>query len=214
MITVLIVDNHEMACEGIKAMLKTGEDIDVIGIARDGVQAVQMTDELNPDVVLMDVRMPGKDGVAACREIKAKSPDAKIVMLSIYDDDSDVFASIEAGASGFVIKDLSARDLVKAIDVVGNGRSYFHPIISQKIADKVRAASGLEREKFKIFASLTKREIEILGHICDGASNAEIAKELFISEGTVKSHVSSILRKLDKHDRTQLAIYALKKGLT
>ena len=171
-----------------------------------------MTEELTPDVILMDVRLPGMDGVSACREIKSKGSSSKVLMLSTYDDDKDVFEAIDAGASGFIIKDTTSRDLVEAIKVVARGKSFFHPIVSQKIADKMRGFSSREKSRLRLMSSLTHREIEVLAFISRGASNADIAKELFISEGTVKSHVSNILRKLGKHDRTQLALYAVEKG--
>lgn len=213
MTTVLLVDNHELVCEGLKAMLTVESDIDVVGTAHDGTQAVRMAADLAPDVVLMDVRMPKKDGVTACREIKESAPDSKVIMLSTYDDDRDVFAAIDAGASGYLIKDLTTDDLVKAIDCVHQGKSFFHPIIAQKIADKFRGISQHEKDKLRLFSVLTSREVEILSYISHGASNSDIAKALYLSEGTVKSHVSNVLRKLDKRDRTQLALYAVKIGL-
>lgn len=213
LITVLIADNHALVCEGLKAMLNVEPNIEVVGTAIDGAQALRMAAELKPDVVLMDVRMPDKDGVDACREILEQVPSTKVIMLSTFDDDRDVFASIDAGASGYLIKDLSTDDLLNAIEHVHQGKSFFHPIIAQKIADKFRGISQHEKDRVRLFSILTKREIEILDLISHGASNADIAKELFLSEGTVKSHVSNILRKLDKRDRTQLALYAVKIGL-
>lgn len=213
MTTVLIADNHALVCEGLKAMLNVESNIEVVGTAIDGAQAVRMATDLSPDVVLMDVRMPDKDGVDACREILEKVPSIKVIMLSTFDDDRDVFAAIDAGASGYLIKDLTTDDLVNAIENVHQGKSFFHPIIAQKIAEKFRGISRHEKDRVRLFSVLTKREIEILDLISHGASNADIAKALFISEGTVKSHVSNVLRKLDKRDRTQLALYAVKIGL-
>jgi DNA-binding NarL/FixJ family response regulator len=214
MTSVLLVDNHEVVCEGLKAMLTDGTNIEVVGTAYNGNQAITMTRELAPDIVLMDVRMPVLDGVAACREIRQSSPASKVIMLSTYDDDKDVFGSIDAGASGYIIKDTSTNDLVRAIDIVASGQSFFHPIISRKIADKMRGISQREKARFRLIANLTRREMEILAYVSRGASNADIAEALFVSEGTVKSHVSNILRKLGKRDRTQLALYAVEKGLT
>lgn len=213
MIRVLLVDNHELVCEGLKAMLTMEKNIDVVGAAYDGAQAIRLAADLAPDVILMDVRMPRKDGVAACREIKQSAPESKVIMLSTFDDDPDVFAAIDAGASGYMIKDLTTDDLLKAIDIVNQGKSFFHPIVAQKIADKFRGISRHEKDKLRLFTTLTSREVEILTHICHGASNADIARALYISEGTVKSHVSNILRKLEKRDRTQLALHAVKIGL-
>ncbi len=194
-------------------MLNIEANIDVVGTASSGAQAVHMTTDLSPDVVLMDVRMRDKDGVEACHDIIEASPSTKVIMLSTFDDDRDVFAAIDAGASGYLIKDLTTDDLIKAIDVVHRGKSFFHPIIAKKIAEKFRGISNHEKDRLRLFSVLTSREVEILDLISQGASNADIAKALSLSEGTVKTHVSNILRKLNKRDRTQLALYAVKIGL-
>lgn len=213
MARVLIVDNYEMVRNGLRDMLTTNDDISVIGEASNGRQAVKMADELKPDVVIMDVRMPDVDGVTACREIKKQRPETKVLMLSIYDDDKDVFAAIDAGASGFILKNVTMDDLCKVVNIINQGQSYFHPIIARKMADKFRKISGKEKERTTMFSTLTRRELEILELLGRGLSNADIAKALYISEGTVKSHVSNLLRKLDRRDRTQLALYAYEKGL-
>ncbi len=213
MTRVLIVDNHEMVRNGLRDMLGINDDIVVVGDANDGRQAIEMARELEPDLVIMDVRMPEIDGVTACREIIKSRPETKVLMLSIYDDDNDIFASIDAGATGFMIKNVTQDDLCKVVDIMRKGQSYFHPIIAKKMADKFRKLSVREKEKTTITNLLTRREIEILELLGRGLSNADISKALFISDGTVKSHISHLLRKLDRRDRTQLAIYAFEKGL-
>lgn len=213
MTKVLVADNHELVCEGLKAILETREGVNVVGLAHDGQQAVRLSEELSPDVIIMDVRMPRMDGVAACKEIKKLAPKARVLMMSVYDDDRDVFAAIEAGASGFLIKDFSSHDLFGALNTIQRGQSFFHPIIAKKLADRFRHLSNRQKDKISLFANLTRRELEVLELLGRGLSNREISKELFVSECTIKSHISNILRKLEKHDRTQLALYALEKGL-
>lgn len=213
MTRVLIVDNHEMVRNGLRDMLSTNDDISVVGEAADGREAIELAGKLKPDLVIMDVRMPEVDGVTACREITQRHPQTKVLMLSIYDDDEDIFASIDAGATGFMIKNVTQDDLCKVVDILQRGQSYFHPIIAKKMADKFRKISDREKDKTTMYAQITRREIEILELLGRGFSNADIAKALFISDGTVKSHISHLLRKLDRRDRTQLALYAFEKGL-
>lgn len=213
MTKVLIADNHEVICEGMRAIIDLSPSLTVVGMAHDGQQAVTQAEDLAPDIIIMDVRMPRMDGVAACKAIKKAVPDTRVLMMSVYDDDRDVFAAIEAGASGYLIKDFTPKDLFTALDTIQRGQSYFHPIIAKKLADRFRHLSNRQRDKLSLFANLTRREMEVLELLGGGLSNKDIAKELFVSECTVKSHISNILRKLDKHDRTQLALYALEKGI-
>lgn len=213
MTRVLVVDNHELVREGLQTILDCENNVEVVGTASDGYSAVRLSQELSPDVIIMDVRMQRMDGIEACRKIKKALPETNILMLSIYDDDGDVFKAIEAGASGYMIKDFSSSDLLKALEAVGQGNSFFHPIIAKKIANKLCNISDREKEKFSLFANLSKREVQILELIGKGLSNKDIADFLFISHGTVRSHVSNILRKLSKRDRTQLALYAKSAGI-
>lgn len=208
MTSVLVVDNHEVVRRGLRTMLESNPNLNIVGEATDGGQAIRLAETLSPDVIIMDVRMPKVDGVTACRRIRETRPESKILMLSIYDDDDDIFAAIDAGASGFMIKDTTSEDLAKVIEIVADGYTFFHPIVAQKIADRFRHVSEREKRRFSLFGSLTRREIEILEHLGRGRSNSEIASDLYISEATVKSHISNLLRKLDRHDRTQLALFA------
>lgn len=214
MIKVLVADNHELARQGMRAMLEAEKTLEVVGEAKDGMQAVSMAKELSPDIILMDVRMPRMDGVTACREIKKSMPERKVVMLSIYDDDDDVFGAIDAGASGYLIKDFTSEELIHALDVVQQDQSFLHPIVTKKLSRKFRNISDKEKTKMRLFTNLTRRELEVLQMVCQGLSNGEIAKALFLSEGTIKSHVSNILHKVNKRDRTQLTLYAIENRMT
>ncbi len=210
---VLIVDNHPLACAGLKAILDGKYGFEIIGTAHHGIEALQIATDQKPDIILMDVRMPFMDGIEACKKIRSSLPSVKIIMISVYDDDRDVFSSVEAGANGYLIKDFSPIELVNAMQAVLKGHSVFHPIIAKKLADKFCSLSKREKERFKMLGNLTRREAEILGYIGGGLSNGDIAALLFISEGTVKTHVSNMLKKLEKKDRFQLALYAYEKGL-
>jgi NarL family two-component system response regulator LiaR len=209
-IRVLIADDHHVVRGGIRALLETEEDIDVIDEAADGVETVLKTRLLNPDVILMDLMMPRKTGIEAIEEIKQEDPDARILVLTSYSDDEKVFAAIKAGALGYLLKETSTKDLLQAIHDVYRGESSLHPAIARKLIRELNRPSNLPPAD----EPLTEREIEVLIFVARGYSNQDIANALFISERTVRTHVSNILSKLHLANRTQAALYALKEGLT
>jgi two-component system, NarL family, response regulator LiaR len=209
-IRVLIADDHHVVRGGIRALLETEDDIDVIDEAADGVETVLKTRSLNPDVILMDLMMPRKTGIEAIEEIKQEDPDARILVLTSYSDDEKVFAAIKAGALGYLLKETSTKELLQAIHDVYRGESSLHPAIARKLIRELNRPSNLPPAD----EPLTEREIEVLIFVARGYSNQDIANALFISERTVRTHVSNILSKLHLANRTQAALYALKEGLT
>lgn len=209
-IRVLIADDHHVVRGGIRALLETEDDIDVIDEAADGVETVLKTRSLNPDVILMDLMMPRKTGIEAIEEIKQEDPDARILVLTSYSDDEKVFAAIKAGALGYLLKETSTKELLQAIHDVYRGESSLHPAIARKLIRELNRPSNLPPAD----EPLTEREIEVLIFVARGYSNQDIANALFISDRTVRTHVSNILSKLHLANRTQAALYALKEGLT
>ncbi|MFQ6058036.1 MAG: response regulator [Anaerolineae bacterium] len=207
-IRVLVVDDHAMVRQGLRTFLDLREDIEVVGEAANGTEAVDQVRQLLPDVVLMDLVMPGMDGIEATRRIRAISPNTRVIVLTSFAEDEKVFPSIKAGALGYLLKDVSPADLIKAIQAAHRGEAQLHPEIARKLMDEFSA-----RAREPLPEELTARELEVLCLIARGRSNREIAQELVISEKTVKTHVSNILSKLHLADRTQAAIYALKEGL-
>ena len=210
-IKVLIVDDHQVVRQGLRTFLELHEDIVVVGEAGDGVTAVEMARQLEPDVILMDLVMPRMDGIAATRELKSKGLPAKVIALTSFTEDDKVIPAIQAGASSYLLKDVSPDELVEAIRAVHRGEARLHPDIAHKLMEQVAhqasPASALPVEH------LTEREREVIRLVAQGRSNAEIAQALIISDKTVKTHISNILSKLDLQDRTQLAIYAIKHHL-
>ena len=210
-IKVLIVDDHQVVRQGLRTFLELQEDVLVVGEAGDGGTAVDMVRRLNPNVVLMDLVMPRLDGISATRQVKLLGSDVKVIALTSFTEDDKVFPAIQAGASSYLLKDVSPEDLVEAIRAVHRGEARLHPDIARKLMEQVvQQASPLRQSQFE---DLTEREREVINLVAKGRSNQEIANELVISEKTVKTHVSNILGKLQLEDRTQLAIYAIKKGL-
>lgn len=210
-IKVLIVDDHQVVRQGLRTFLELQEDIIVVGEAGDGVTAVEMVHQLNPDVVLMDLVMPRLDGIEATRQVKSMAANVKVMALTSFTEDEKVFPAIQAGASGYLLKDVSPDDLVEAIRAACRGEARLHPDILRKLMEQVAFQSMPQREIQG--ESLTERELDVVRLVAQGRNNHEIAQDLVISEKTVKTHISNILGKLNLEDRTQLAIYALKRGL-
>ena len=210
-IKVLIVDDHQVVRQGLRTFLELQEDILVVGEAEDGQMAVEMVRQLYPHVVLMDLVMPRLDGISATRQVKSLGSDVKVIALTSFTEDDKVFPAIQAGASSYLLKDVSPGNLVEAIRAAYRGEARLHPAIARKLMEQVAHQPSLSREPQ--VEGLTERERDVIQLVAEGCSNQEIAKELVISEKTVKTHVSNILSKLHLEDRTQLAIYAIKKGL-
>jgi NarL family two-component system response regulator LiaR len=206
---VLVADDHAIVRKGICALLATEPGIDVIGEARDGQEAVCRAECSQPDVILMDLVMPGMDGLEATRRILARQPEARILVLTSFAGDDQIFPAIKAGASGYLLKDSGPDDLALAIQQVYRGESSLHPSVARKVLLQLSGAY----EPSTGTDTLTEREIEVLKLVAQGQSNREIAKLLTISEATVRTHVSNILAKLDLGSRTQAALYALREGL-
>jgi NarL family two-component system response regulator LiaR len=205
-IRVLLVDDHPVVRQGLRALLSTHDGIDVVGEADDGAAAVTAAERLSPDVVLMDVVMPGMDGVEALRRIGERRPQTRVVMLTSYADEQQAMEAVDAGASGFLLKDASPRDVAAAIRAAHRGEAVLHPSVAAKLLAERRRPPAAH-------ADLTARELEVLRLIARGLQNKQIAAQLHLSEKTVKTHVSAILRKLDVTDRTQAAMYAVRERL-
>jgi two-component system, NarL family, response regulator LiaR len=210
-IKVLIVDDHQVVRQGLRTFLELHDDIDVVGEAVDGLAAVESVRRLAPDVVLMDLVMPLLDGIAATRQVKALGSGTKVIALTSFTEDDKVFPAIQAGASSYLLKDVSPDDLVEAIRAVYRGEARLHPNIARKLMEQVAHQDAPKTDA--VASDLTDREREVICQVAKGYSNQLIAQTLFISEKTVKTHISNILGKLDLEDRTQLAIFAIKHGL-
>lgn len=209
-ITVMIVDDHEMVRQGAAGYLEAQEDIHVIAEASSGEEALTMAKELVPDVVLMDLVMPGLDGVEATRRLKDYSPRTQIIILTSFHEDEHIFPALQAGAISYLLKDVKAAELVEAIRRAASGEPTLHPRVAERVIKEFRVG---DPDRQKLFTDLTEREMEVLKLIAGGYSNQKIADQLVISVGTVKGHVSNILSKLHLADRTQAAVYAWKEGL-
>lgn len=208
-IKVLIADDHHVVRRGLLFFLKTQKDIDIIGEATNGKEAVKLVSELNPDVVLMDLSMPEMDGVMATKIIRETNTTVKIIILTSYGDQDHVIPALRAGASGYQLKDIEPDDLVQTIRDVLQGQSKLHPKVTSHVMAHLSKPVIQPQTKLD---DLTKREKEVLNELAKGKSNKEIASALFITEKTVKTHISNILSKLQLSDRTQAAIYAVKNG--
>lgn len=211
MIRVLIFDDQDVVREGLSAILSTAPGIEVVGMGEDGIQAVEMVSKHQPDLVLMDLNMPGVNGIHATRMIHEKFPDIRVLVLTTYDADEWVFDAIRAGAAGYLLKDTPRASLIKAIEGTVSGQTFVDPSIAGKLFTHV--ADHTVVHDTTITAELNPRERDVLRLLAHGRSNAEIAAQLFLSEGTVRNYVSSIFTKLGVNDRTQAAVVALRHGL-
>jgi DNA-binding NarL/FixJ family response regulator len=213
-IRLLLADDQPLIRAGFRMILEETDDIDIVGEAQDGAEAVRLAGELNPDVILMDVRMPGIDGIAATRQIVARNTAARVLILTTFDLDEYAFSALRAGASGFVLKDVPLDELARAIRSVASGDAVVSPRITRRLLDiyatRLPDISGPVRPALD---QLTVREQEVLLEVATGLSNTEIAAKLVVSEATVKTHVGSILAKLDLRNRVQAVIFAYDVGL-
>lgn len=227
-VRIVLADDHQLFREGLKRIINMESDMEVIAECGDGIQVIELCNEVTPDVVLMDINMPIENGVVATERLKTIFPDIKIIILSIHDDESYVFETLRKGASGYLLKDMEAESLVNAIRSVVNGHAFIHPKVTGKLINQLRRMTYLDEVgvvgpgetikenglKYNNIENspLTKREAEVLRLMAEGKSNKVIGDNLFISEKTVKNHVSSILQKMEVDDRTQAVIISIKNG--
>jgi len=207
-IRVLIVDDHPIVRHGLRSMLETKPDMEVVGDARDGLEAVQLSQTNNPDVILMDLEMPKKSGLEAIAEIWKANQKVRILVLTSFPDEKKIFSALKAGACGYLLKDSSPEELLRAIREVYLGKSFLPPEITNQLLHEIRQTKENESEQ----PALTKKELEVLKLAAHGLSNSQIASELVISEGTVRYHISNILGKLNMENRTQAVIFAIQQG--
>lgn len=201
LIQIMVVDDHHIVRQGLVALIATLPDMKVVAEAADGVQAVELHRKHRPDITLMDLRLPNKNGVDAITEIRHEFPAARIIVLTTFDGDEDIYRALQAGAKGYLLKGMNADELTEAIRTVHAGKTRIPAVVAERLAERMGGPS------------LTSRELDVLKRIVAGRSNKEIAGELFISEATVKTHINSILSKLGVNDRTQAATTALQRGI-
>jgi DNA-binding NarL/FixJ family response regulator len=214
LIRVLIADDHELFRRGLRMVLEDAEGIAVVGEAGDGQRAVELARELVPDVVVMDVRMPVLSGIEAAQQIKAEEPGTRILVLTISDEEDDLYEAIRAGANGYLLKEISIDEIGDAVRSIHGGQSLISPSMASKLLDEFAAMIRKEERREQVPAPrLTPREMEVLQHVAQGMHNREIAKALFISENTVKNHVRNILEKLHLHSRMEAVVYAVREKL-
>ena len=209
----MLVDDQEMVRVGFRMILQAEPDLTIVGEAADGAAAIELAARANPDVVLMDVRMPVLDGIEACRTIRERHPDTRVMMLTTFDLHDYVHAALRAGASGFMLKDAPAEQLVDAIRVIANGDALLAPSITQALIDEVARQPVRDRSSYPGVEQLTERELGVLQLMARGHSNNEIATELFLGEATIKTHVGRILAKLGARDRVQAVVVAYESGV-
>ncbi len=208
---ILLVDDHEVVRLGLKALLDHHSQFEVIGEASTAKEAIDQVGRLHPDIVLMDIRLPGVSGIEACEEIIKQYPDTRVVMLTSYAEDEMLFSAIRAGASGYILKQIGGEDLVRALESVGRGEALLDPAVTQRVFQEVRRA--VKEEEASAFVNLSQQERHVLMLVSEGRTNREIAKALFLGEGTVRNYVSSILSKLGVSNRAEAAAYAVEHNL-
>lgn len=213
MTRVVVADDQDLVRTGFRLILERN-GVDVVGEARDGVEAVAVVEDTRPDVVLMDIRMPHLDGIEATRRITAQLPMCRVLVLTTFDLDEYVYAAVRAGASGFLLKDVPPADLVHAVSVVGRGESMLSPALTKRLLERFATAAPVKADGVpEPFTSLSSRELDLVRLVAAGLSNAEIGERLFLGTGTVKTYISRILTRLDRRDRVQLAVLAYESGL-
>jgi len=208
---ILVVDDHEVVRLGLKTLLGQHSYFEVVAEAGSAKEALEKVEQYTPDVVLMDIRLPGASGIEACEQITKNHPDIKVIMLTSYAEDEMLFSAIRSGASGYVLKQIGADDLTKAIEAVGRGEGMLDPMVTQRVFQEVRRA--VREEEASAFANLSQQEKHVLLLVSEGRTNREIAKTLFLGEGTVRNYVSSILSKLGVSNRAEAAAYAVEHSL-
>jgi DNA-binding NarL/FixJ family response regulator len=211
-IRVVVVDDQELFRRGLTMLLGVEDDIEVVGEAGDGVAATELAATAVPDVILMDVRMPKRSGIEACLAIKEIAPTARIIMLTVSDEEADLYEAVKNGASGYLLKDSSIDEVAQAVRVVADGQSLISPSMAIKLLDEFKQMSRSDRQQVPT-PRLTERELDVLKLVAQGLNNREIAKRLFISENTVKNHVRNILEKLQLHSRMEAVMYAVREKL-
>jgi two-component system response regulator DevR len=208
---IVLVDDHEVVRLGLKALLDRHPQFEVIGEASSAREAMEQVTALEPDVVVMDIRLPGTSGIEVCEQITDQYPNIKVIMLTSYAEDEMLFSAIRAGASGYVLKQIASEELVKAIEAVGRGEALLDPAVTQRVFQEVRRA--VKEEEASAFQHLSQQEKHVLLLVSEGKTNREIAKNLFLGEGTVRNYVSSILSKLGVNNRAEAAAYAVEHNL-
>jgi DNA-binding NarL/FixJ family response regulator len=208
---IVLVDDHEVVRLGIKALLDQSSQFEVVGEASNAKEAIELTGKIRPDIVLMDIRLPGVSGIDACEEIVQMYPDIRVVMLTSYAEDEMLFSAIRAGASGYLLKQISSEDLIRSLEQVSRGDALLDPLVTQRVFQEVRRA--VKEEEASAFAILSQQEKHVLILVSEGKTNREIAKSLFLGEGTVRNYVSSILSKLGTSNRAEAAAYAVEHNL-
>ena len=208
---ILLVDDHEVVRLGLRALLEHHPQFEVVGEASNAKEALEQVELMHPDIVLMDIRLPGASGIEACEEITRSYSDTRVVMLTSYAEDEMLFSAIRAGASGYILKQIGGDDLIRSIEAVGRGEAPLDPAVTQRVFQEVRRA--VKEEEASAFVNLSQQERHVLLLVSEGKTNREIAKALFLGEGTVRNYVSSILSKLGVSNRAEAAAYAVEHNL-
>lgn len=208
---ILIVDDHEVVRLGLRSLLERHPDFEVVAEAGNGREAIEKVEAYQPDVVVLDIRLPGMSGVEVCQQITDKYPNVHVIMLTLYAEDEMLFAAIRAGAAGYVLKQIGGDDLTRAIEAVGRGEALLDPMLTQRVFEEVRKAQ--REEEASAFSDLTNQEMQVLQLVSEGKTNREIAEALYLGEGTVRNYVSNILGKLGVANRAEAAAYAVQHNL-